>query len=539
MHRCLQIPEVVCIIFEHVRNLSDSKNAHKALARLARTCKSFSSPALDILWYTQFSLLNLLKCFPKDVITLRKDHSIHMNRFALNRKPKLKDYERVLFYGSRIRLLGCTSGPILDAKVDTLVYSTLLSQRRWVGPLLPNLQGLEIDLEDFMGQVVYVRLTIGPSLHRIKLQDDYGTGDFNRNEEFWRTRSTSWNNALAVLAPHVADLQHFQFSSFLDWIFRYPTMECINSFCQSFRRVQSLRVMNLRLTNDVLKHLSTLPHLSVLEFGIDSKELRAFVDTPSSPEEFNKIASLSIFTDSISACTSLLSRSAFHHLLSLCIGQVSAGGDWDIGAFVSNLVTPFLETLEIWKLDPSSEVLGVEPEDHPPIPFTRSMLYSLLSFPSVTCLDITFDLSLQLDDDDIKAIATAWPDLRKLSLPDHSLQLTAPITFEGLLSLTQHCKQLGELTIRVDASKIPDFASSGVLEPSNLLYFDACTSPLHDAPALLEIIPLIFPRLDTLNISDSYKRIGDAGVLQSSSAAWRSLIHALRPSVPSYDVHLD
>ena len=59
MHRCLLIQELLSIIFHHA-------HARKTLARLARTCKTFQDPALDILWCTQDTLLYLLKCLPCD-----------------------------------------------------------------------------------------------------------------------------------------------------------------------------------------------------------------------------------------------------------------------------------------------------------------------------------------------------------------------------------------------------------------------------------------------------------------------------------------
>ena len=70
MHRCLQIQEPLSIVFEYVhiprKALEDDPLSASSLARLARTCKAFQDPALDILWHSQYSLVPLLKCLPRD-----------------------------------------------------------------------------------------------------------------------------------------------------------------------------------------------------------------------------------------------------------------------------------------------------------------------------------------------------------------------------------------------------------------------------------------------------------------------------------------
>jgi hypothetical protein len=60
MHRGLLIPEVVELICG-VAEFS-------TLAALARTSHSFQPPALAVLWETQTSLFQLLKCLPSDLV---------------------------------------------------------------------------------------------------------------------------------------------------------------------------------------------------------------------------------------------------------------------------------------------------------------------------------------------------------------------------------------------------------------------------------------------------------------------------------------
>ncbi|EMD38983.1 hypothetical protein CERSUDRAFT_72231 [Gelatoporia subvermispora B] len=64
MHHCLQIAEILSIIIGYISK-SDSLG-RATLAALARTCRLFHGPALDVLWRHQDNLLNLLKCLPGD-----------------------------------------------------------------------------------------------------------------------------------------------------------------------------------------------------------------------------------------------------------------------------------------------------------------------------------------------------------------------------------------------------------------------------------------------------------------------------------------
>ncbi|KAJ6533966.1 hypothetical protein DFH09DRAFT_932442, partial [Mycena vulgaris] len=56
------------------------------LSALARTCRAFQDPALDILWRNQESLVPLLSCIPFDAWDVKKSsnypHSIHENKMV-------------------------------------------------------------------------------------------------------------------------------------------------------------------------------------------------------------------------------------------------------------------------------------------------------------------------------------------------------------------------------------------------------------------------------------------------------------------------
>ena len=83
MHRCLQTPDVLYHILDFVLLLLPDHNdsiyypyhgyehhylTNPALAALARTCRTFLEPALDLLWRHQMTLGPLLLTFPSNAV---------------------------------------------------------------------------------------------------------------------------------------------------------------------------------------------------------------------------------------------------------------------------------------------------------------------------------------------------------------------------------------------------------------------------------------------------------------------------------------
>jgi hypothetical protein len=67
MHRCLEIPEILGLIFDSILNDAPSGESRRTVSALAVTCHGFKDIALDALWYTQTSLVPLIKCMPNDL----------------------------------------------------------------------------------------------------------------------------------------------------------------------------------------------------------------------------------------------------------------------------------------------------------------------------------------------------------------------------------------------------------------------------------------------------------------------------------------
>jgi hypothetical protein len=64
MHRIFQIDE---LIREITKQMFTWYSPQRIVLGWALTCKAISDPALDVLWETQDSLVNLLKTLPSDI----------------------------------------------------------------------------------------------------------------------------------------------------------------------------------------------------------------------------------------------------------------------------------------------------------------------------------------------------------------------------------------------------------------------------------------------------------------------------------------
>lgn len=65
MHECLEVFDIIRLIFEDVRD-DPSRFASRTLIALAVTCRAFHDVALDTLWFKQTSLVPLLKILPRN-----------------------------------------------------------------------------------------------------------------------------------------------------------------------------------------------------------------------------------------------------------------------------------------------------------------------------------------------------------------------------------------------------------------------------------------------------------------------------------------
>lgn len=97
-------------------------------------------------------------------------------------------------------------------------------------------------------------------------------------------------------------------------------------------------------------------------------------------------------------------------------------------------------------------------------------------------LEITIDLYITWDDEDLQKIVTAWSNLHTLRLHDRSCPVwpmpSPGITFDGLCCLASQLP-LKEIMLCVDLEKLPKYSKTNpIISCPTLRHLDLCVSPI-------------------------------------------------------------
>ncbi|KAK7008544.1 hypothetical protein R3P38DRAFT_3591251 [Favolaschia claudopus] len=131
---------------------------------------------------------------------------------------------------------------------------------------------------------------------------------------------------------------------------------------------------------------------------------------------------------------------------------------------------------------------------------SRGWTYLLL-FPNLSSVQLLYPY--RFDNEDMHAMATAWPKLETLELTSPR-QNDPSITLRALLSFASHCPKLESLQICLDARSVPSLALDDdpyPLHPTlRRLFMEE--SPITHAKAVAAFISCLFPNISFVHSSD-------------------------------------
>ncbi|KII86223.1 hypothetical protein PLICRDRAFT_125798 [Plicaturopsis crispa FD-325 SS-3] len=164
MHRCFGTLDILHIVF------SGLEPHH--LTSVARTCKTFCSPALDYLWRDQDGFKNILQCMSPD---LWQENEVYENYVELSlRRPIVpQDWSRFGVYADRAKCIRLDDDFFDDddnflTGVDPISFSALMLATQRL-PLLRYVRSLECDLEMPHNVCALLRLALGPNIFDLTL----------------------------------------------------------------------------------------------------------------------------------------------------------------------------------------------------------------------------------------------------------------------------------------------------------------------------------------------------------------------------------
>ncbi|KAF8452840.1 hypothetical protein L210DRAFT_3755795 [Boletus edulis BED1] len=407
MHHALEIQEIVFYIFGHCDQPSAGSAAD--LAALARTCRTFKDPALDVLWEKLPDLSPLARCLPE--------------ASCLSFSGEI-EWDILRSYARRVRRLDALDG--ISRKSLKRLWKPLTTE-----PLFPNLRRLYFD---YTHRATLLLLTPFPSLISLRVKVNKAPPLFEDSiKSFARTSPNL--NILIIHGPGI-NMNHID-----------PTFIC---------KWQNLHIVicpQISLDLITLVHLSCMPALTSLSFML----YRTMPDEVSTSSLiFSKLRHLSLNSELLDPISHLLSRIQLPVVAHFVASIRSCPSRQDLSSFLAGVQTS----------DPS-----YVPEARPTFGFRDLRPY--MTFTNLRHINFNVACKVDLTDSELLTLASAWPRLEVLDINrGWGWNTQGGITPNGLLQLLQTCPSLRWIALVIDTRGYttipPSLPSLGLSMPRTL-----------------------------------------------------------------------
>ncbi|KAH9948173.1 hypothetical protein B0H21DRAFT_734928 [Amylocystis lapponica] len=526
----------------------DVPAGRRVLARIARTCKAFKEPALDLLWKDLDSLSPLIALFPNTLLKRARRPGL-----GLAKNPEPDDWSRLLSYGERVRSLSYVEASGAIAPSIFPVFEEL-RPRQW---LLPNLTSLTWKSETAAG-LERCRLFLGPELQSLTLEVG--------------TKHPRLNELLREVATHkrLSSLSFTLHTNLPD------------TFTHIFQRNVALERVALTapgaLASSVGKWAASLPALRTLELDLTGRSpiaVEGFFDDISPGSGYSTPASVGSGTDSgvfsgdeldfseVRKSAMRLTRDGprlgafpqltqlqltgelgniamfLRHLrspltqLELIIEDPPAPEDWkEVCTLICDEFSHTLLTLRIGATSASrfSELVRTTSRGGD-VPTRHLPLTHLSALPRLQRLDIDLPESVLFHDADVAHLAALCPALEVLRLCAQARfpqSGRAPaLTLDGLAPLTAHCQRLHTLAVVVNALEGADATlGTRAVSSRSLLRLGVGHSWIRDPLQTAVLLSHLAPHLENLKWFHEKNR---TGVVEANALAWQKVAEFLPP----------
>ncbi|OJT02716.1 hypothetical protein TRAPUB_6710 [Trametes pubescens] len=553
----------------------DTPGGRRSVSRLARTCKAFKEPALNVLWRDLDSLTPLLGLFPSTILRRARRPGLGLVRFlslsgpevplltsapipplvptygAQTKAPEKQDWARVLAYGERVRSVSYveSSGNIHPSILP------LLDEHKPVAHLLPNLTSLTWKAES-VASLERSRMFLGPRVQAVTLEVG--------------TRSAKLNEILEEIAGH-RGLTAFSFTLHTN----LP-----DDFTETFAQNAALEKVALTapgaLAPKIGKWAATLPELKTFAVDLSARTTTAvegfFEDispgsgysTPSSvggtdsgvfsgsevdfsearkaavrltrdgPRRgaFAKLSNLTLTGDAANLATFLKHLTSPLVQLDLVMEDPPAALDWHEVCTV--ICDHFSDTLQSLRINATSasrfgELVRATSRGGD-LPMRELPLSYLSALPHLWRLEIDLPESVIFRERDIAHIARICPNIEILRLcPAARFPPTGPappLTLEHIVPLTRDCRRLHTLGVVVHAAELEndDVYGTRTVCSRSLLRLHVGHSWVRNPLQSAVLISHIAPYLDTLKYFNEKNR---AGIVEANAVAWQRVAEFL------------
>ncbi|KAJ7606471.1 hypothetical protein DFH06DRAFT_1348010 [Mycena polygramma] len=424
---------------------------------MARTCKAFKNPALNILWRKQRNITNLINCMPADLWETVYIDGVHTLKST--RELVASDWERISEYAGCVKHLICQD-PEEEGESrepNLLNVYAALSGEHAPHSFLPNLGELSW-YHRHLPLAAVIQFLLGPR----ELSIDLGL-----------SHNLLLVDALAERFPHLVSLtvQH-QGGAPL------PHHNHLLTIVRALARLDRLTIRTHDV--DMLRHVGNIKTLRTVDLVLEHAMLAVGI-----PDRtlFSHLEVAKLEAEDMSDLVAFVRTINSPHLRSFNVDIVDAlqinGIDTLYQSLAAHCTHAQLRELEVnftYSYLMEFHTLGEDPQASTSI-HNRYFFHHLFPFSQLTAVVIGVPYGYDLDDGTLSDIARAWPNLEKLVLGSYA-SYVPQCTLLGLYTLGTHCPRLSAAELTLDASNVPTLPTPPAppLVHRELVSFDAAFS---------------------------------------------------------------
>ncbi|KAF9477530.1 hypothetical protein BDN70DRAFT_810593 [Pholiota conissans] len=523
----------------------DSPAGRRSLSRLARTCRAFADPALDVLWRDLDSIVPIVGLFPGHL--LKKTRKPGM---GLSRLPRDEDWKAIIKYSERIRRIA------YDETANNIAPSifSIFEECRPNGTtyILPRLQELTWKVET-PATLDRCAMFFGPELQFFNLE--VGSKFPKLNDFLVNMASRTKLKGFSFISPTTLPDAFTELLASQDGLEKVALV-APGALAPGIGRwvaaLPNLKHLQLDLTgrspiavegffDEILPRSgdSTPSSIGSRDSGVFSGEeldfteirksaLRLTGDLPPKGS-FTRLRKLQL-TGEVANVAVFLKHldSALVHL-ELVIEDPPDNADWqDLSEMICSRFAKSLQSIRIIATPSSRFADLVRSTSRAEPPIGRLSLEKFSGLSSLLRLEVDLPESVVFTPADIAAVAKACPRLEILKLcplarfpPPH----TPKLTLESLAPLTVNCRNLHTLAVVFNAGPGSEslLKSQEVCSPS-LLRLHVGHSWANDPLQISILLSHLMPKLELLKWFQEKNR---AGFIEAHAKSWQTVSETL------------
>ncbi|CAA7270395.1 unnamed protein product [Cyclocybe aegerita] len=543
MHLALQNEDILHEIFWHLSAAPGyyfppltvvGRVETRALLSAALTCRLFTEPALDKLWWEIDTILAILGCLSS--FAMDNEDGSESQTWYLNGPITSSDWTIVDKYARRVRSFQYNE----EVNVDPSVYVQMLRSRPH-NPLFPQLR----NLHSLVGPGAGLLLCQSPSLRRVSIDAITEDSEYDFYPAIWNLIDELPESAplLEQLSLEAA-LQPSAYSR-LD---RFQNMRSIHIRYQPYGQDEETPTDFALLTP-----LSSLPHLTRLSLVHGSPASPIVQKIPPTIADFSALTQLHFRAAWDQILTMLevvrfdrLSFFSLHVIRPPAWTEDTTNDQWAVDGWKKIFYFLHTKTGGLLKELQLRLVRGWDDEFRPMPPGVQTPLYieDARILRNLTIVNIMFPLVHSLTNHDVALLTEAWPFLESLHLMTEKRGTANFAAFVKIATGLPRLKKLG-LCIRADDG-LPNRHQVPILSHP-LQEFDVMGSSIDDPSKLACLLDRLFPNLFTYlsgpiknsdwDVIDKYaKRVRSLYFIDSEGVDASVYLHLMRsrPNVPLF-----